>query len=181
MTNVTKVPNLVIKTENLFLLKSPRNLHDCIPHLYSTTHQCFSPCLYNHHLQSFETVPEALRSCNKTEQTTNQMPKTVNLFCPSLSKAVQVIAHDDQKLDLGSIARTFGLDPATLKLNGHFISRGVDLIASSITWKSLISFFSSRGLSTGVCGSGALVVDGKLFKSGCKSKYLLLLVFFVRV
>ncbi|KAK1428481.1 hypothetical protein QVD17_17316 [Tagetes erecta] len=96
------------------------------------------------------------------------MPKIINLFCPSLSKAVQLIAHDDHKLDLGSIAGTFGLDPATLKLNGHFISRGVDLIASSVTWKSLISFFSSRGLSTGVCGSAALVVDGKLLKSGCK-------------
>ncbi|KAI3829835.1 hypothetical protein L1987_03963 [Smallanthus sonchifolius] len=96
------------------------------------------------------------------------MPTTVKLFCPSLSKAEQLVAHDDQRLDLGSIACTFGLDPATLKLNGHFISRGVDLIASSVTWKSLVSFFSSRGLSTGTGGSGALVVDGKLSKSGSK-------------
>ncbi|KAL7599603.1 hypothetical protein Lser_V15G26991 [Lactuca serriola] len=94
--------------------------------------------------------------------------RTVKLFCPSISKAVQVVAHDEQRIDLGSIARTFGLEPATLMLNGHFISRGVDLIASSVTWKSLISFFSSRGLSTGTTGSGALVVDGKLSKSGSK-------------
>ncbi|KAK9057438.1 hypothetical protein SSX86_022273 [Deinandra increscens subsp. villosa] len=97
-----------------------------------------------------------------------EMPRTVNLFCPSVSKAAQLVARDDQRLDLGYIARTFGLDPATVKLNGHFISRGVDLIASSVTWKSLISFFSSRGLSTGTSGSGALVVDGKLSKSGSK-------------
>nr|XP_043612200.1 uncharacterized protein LOC122583892 [Erigeron canadensis] len=94
--------------------------------------------------------------------------KTLKLYCPSLSKAVQLVARDDQKLDLGAIARTFGLDPNTLKLNGHFISRGVDLIANSVTWKSLISFFSSRGLSTGTSGSGALVVDGKLSKPGSK-------------
>lgn len=79
-----------------------------------------------------------------------------------------MVARDEQRLDLGSIARTFGLDPATLKLNGHFISRGVDLIASSVTWKSLITFFSARGLSTGTDSSGALVVDGKLSKSGSK-------------
>ncbi|XP_076945577.1 uncharacterized protein LOC143616705 isoform X2 [Bidens hawaiensis] len=96
------------------------------------------------------------------------MPRTVNLFCPSSSTAAQLVAHDDQRLDLGSIARTFGLDPKTVKLNGHFISRGVDLIASSVTWKSLISFFSSRGLSTGTGGSNALVVDGKLSKPSSK-------------
>ncbi|XP_021976120.1 uncharacterized protein LOC110871708 isoform X1 [Helianthus annuus] len=96
------------------------------------------------------------------------MQRTVQLFCPSLSKAVQLVARDDQRLDLGSIARSFALDPATVKLNGHFISRGVDFIASSVTWKSLISFFSSRGLSTGTAGSAALVVDGKISKSGCK-------------
>lgn len=94
--------------------------------------------------------------------------RMIKLFCPSLSKVAQVVARDEQRLDLGSIARTFSLDPATLKLNGHFISRGVDLIASSVTWKSLISFFSSRGLSTGTNGSGALLVDGKLSNSGFK-------------
>ncbi|KAI7743737.1 hypothetical protein M8C21_017706 [Ambrosia artemisiifolia] len=96
------------------------------------------------------------------------MQRTVQLFCPSSSKAVQLVTNDDQRLDLGSIARTFGLDPATIKLNGHFISRGLDLIASSVTWKSLISFFSSRGLATGTGGSAALVVDGKCLKSGSK-------------
>ncbi|KAK6940516.1 hypothetical protein RJ641_030047 [Dillenia turbinata] len=94
--------------------------------------------------------------------------KTVKLYCPSLSKIIPITASEDQKLDLGSIARGFGLDPATLKLNGHFISRGIDLISSSVTWKSLLSFFSSRGLSTGSDGSDPLIVDGKLCKSGTK-------------
>ncbi|XP_023919176.2 uncharacterized protein LOC112030741 [Quercus suber] len=65
-------------------------------------------------------------------------------------------------------ARTFGLDPSTLKLNGHFISRGVDFIASSVTWNSLISFFSARGFSTGKNHQDALIVDGKLTKLGSK-------------
>lgn len=94
--------------------------------------------------------------------------KTIRLYCPSVSKIAQIMACEEQKLDLGTIARIFGLEPSTLKINGHFISRGVDLVASSVTWKSLFSFFSSRGLSTGVHGSDALVVDGKLSKSGTK-------------
>ncbi|GMH02490.1 hypothetical protein Nepgr_004329 [Nepenthes gracilis] len=94
--------------------------------------------------------------------------KTINLYCPSLSKIARIVAWEDQRLDLGSIAGTFGLEPSTLKLNGHFISRGVDLIASSVTWKSLLSFFSARGLSTGTADSSALVVDGKLSKFGTK-------------
>ncbi|KAM7527416.1 hypothetical protein LguiB_030826 [Lonicera macranthoides] len=94
--------------------------------------------------------------------------KTIKLFCPALSKATQLVAWEEQRLDLGSIAKTFGLDPSTLKLNGHFISRGLDLIASSVTWKSLISFFSSRGLSTGATYADALVVDGRLCRAGTK-------------
>ncbi|XP_052170299.1 uncharacterized protein LOC127786721 [Diospyros lotus] len=94
--------------------------------------------------------------------------RIVKLFCPSLSKVAAFVALDDQMLDLGSMARAFGLEPSTLKLNGHFISRGVDFIASSVTWKSLLSFFSSRGLSTGASDADALVVDGKLCKLGTK-------------
>ena len=94
--------------------------------------------------------------------------RRIKLYCPSASKIAQIMAWEDQKLDLGTIARMFGIEPSTLKLNGHFISRGVDLIASSVTWKSLLSFFSSRGLSTGTHDSGALIVDGKLSKCGTK-------------
>ncbi|KAJ4969311.1 hypothetical protein NE237_016012 [Protea cynaroides] len=93
---------------------------------------------------------------------------TIKLFCPALSKLVPLVVVEEQRLDLGSIARTFGLDPATLKLNGYFVSRGVDLISSSVTWKSLLSFFSARGLSTGANDADALIVDGKLCKAGTK-------------
>ncbi|KAL6497880.1 hypothetical protein OROHE_026907 [Orobanche hederae] len=99
--------------------------------------------------------------------------RRIKLICPSVSKTVQISACDEQKLDFGSIARAFGLDPSTLKLNGHFISRGVDLIASSVTWKSLTGFFSARGLSTGADDSGALVVDGKFSRTGHKRSHCL--------
>ncbi|KAG6787386.1 hypothetical protein NC652_007519 [Populus alba x Populus x berolinensis] len=95
-------------------------------------------------------------------------PRTVKLRCPSVSSKASFFAWDEQRLDLGSIARTFGLDPSTLKLNGYFISRGADLISSSVTWRSLLSFFSAKGLSTGKDDKEALIVDGKLSKVGSK-------------
>ncbi|KAI4356383.1 hypothetical protein L6164_000410 [Bauhinia variegata] len=94
--------------------------------------------------------------------------RTIKLLCPSLSMVVQMVAWEDQKIDIGSIARAFGLDPSSLKLNGHFISRGLDLIASSVTWRSLLSFFSAKGLSTGKHDLDALLVTGKLCKVGNK-------------
>lgn len=97
--------------------------------------------------------------------------RNIKLFCPSVSKIIELVAWDEQRLDLGSIARAFGLKPSTLKLNGHFISRGVDFIACSVTWKSLLSFFSSKRLSTGTTDSDALIVDGKLSKLGSKRKH----------
>lgn len=95
-------------------------------------------------------------------------PRTVKLRCPSVSSIASFFAWDEQRLDLGSIARTFGLDPSTLKLNGYFISRGADLISSSVTWRSLLRFFSAKGLSTGKDDKEALIVDGKLSKVGTK-------------
>lgn len=91
--------------------------------------------------------------------------RVIKLLCPSFSKSkvTQLVVWDEQKIDLGSIARAFGLDPITLRLNGHFISRGVDLISSSVTWNSLLSFFSAKGFST-----HPLLVTGKLCKLGNK-------------
>lgn len=101
------------------------------------------------------------------------LKREVKLLCPSLSKVTtQLVVWNDHKIDLGSIARAFGLDPSTLRLNGHFISRGVDLISSSVTWNSLLSFFSSKGFST-----DALLVTGKLCRVGNKSVSLFLLCF----
>ncbi|WCJ38037.1 hypothetical protein M5689_019119 [Euphorbia peplus] len=101
----------------------------------------------------------------------NDKPRTVKLLCPSLSKLVSFAAQDDHNLDLASIAKAFGLDPSTLKLNGHFISRGVDFVSSSVTWRSLLNFFSTKGLSTGRDDRDALIVDGKLSTSRPKRRH----------
>ncbi|GMN50302.1 hypothetical protein TIFTF001_019453 [Ficus carica] len=94
--------------------------------------------------------------------------RRIKLYCPTVKKMVEIVAWDEQRLDLGSIASAFGLEPSTLKLNGHFISRGLDLISSSVTWKSLLSFFSARRLSTGKHHADPLIVDGKLSRVGTK-------------
>uniref|UniRef100_A0A1J3JB13 Uncharacterized protein n=1 Tax=Noccaea caerulescens TaxID=107243 RepID=A0A1J3JB13_NOCCA len=94
--------------------------------------------------------------------------RKIRLFCPSASKSIDWVAWNDQKLDFRAIAAAFELEPSTVKLNGHFISRGIDLIASSVTWQSLLAFFSAKGFSTGKDESDALFVDGKLSKVGTK-------------
>ncbi|MED6171431.1 hypothetical protein PIB30_040730 [Stylosanthes scabra] len=98
--------------------------------------------------------------------------REIKLVCPSLSnKVASIVAWEENKIDLGSIAKAFGIEPSSLKLNGHFISRGVDLISSSVTWNSLISFFSSKGLSTGQNLPDALLVTGKLTKLANKREH----------
>ncbi|KAL5062887.1 hypothetical protein RYX36_024624 [Vicia faba] len=93
---------------------------------------------------------------------------TLFMSSPSLpnSKIVQLVTCDDKKIDFGSIGKAFGLDPSTLKLNGYFISRGIDLLSSSLTWNSLLSFFSVKGLSTGEHDHDALLVTGKVVNNG---------------
>ncbi|KGN44600.1 uncharacterized protein LOC101203142 [Cucumis sativus] len=98
---------------------------------------------------------------------TLQKLTTIHLFCPSLSTFAPFLASQDNPIDIGSIAAIFGLDPSSLKLNGHFLSRGRDLI-SSVTWNSLLSFFSTKRLPIGSSQHEALLVDGKLSKIGAK-------------
>ncbi|KAK9726563.1 hypothetical protein RND81_05G223500 [Saponaria officinalis] len=105
---------------------------------------------------------------NNNKHSEKERRMMVKLYCPKISKICEIMTWGDQRLDLGTISSLFGIEPATLKLNGHFISRGLDLIASSVTWDSLVSFFSSKGLSTGVDSSTALLVDGKLSRVGSK-------------
>ncbi|KAM6591969.1 hypothetical protein CsatA_014574 [Cannabis sativa] len=91
------------------------------------------------------------------------------LYCPSLSNLLQLAVCEDQRIDLGYIATAFGLDPLTLRINGHFIATGIDFISSYLTWNSLFSFFSAKRLSTGKYpASDPLIVHGKLFRLGTK-------------
>ncbi|KAL1211904.1 hypothetical protein V5N11_023883 [Cardamine amara subsp. amara] len=49
-----------------------------------------------------------------------------------------------------------------------FISRGIDLIATCVTWQSLLAFFAAKGLSTGKHEADVLLVQGKLSRVGTK-------------
>ncbi|XP_031476605.1 uncharacterized protein LOC116248131 [Nymphaea colorata] len=86
----------------------------------------------------------------------------VNLHCPSSSKpsVLRFVALEGSRLDVGTIARCFGLDPSSVRFNGYYVSRGTDFI-SSLTWTSLLSFFSARGFPTGKETHDPLVVEGK--------------------
>lgn len=94
--------------------------------------------------------------------------RTIKLYCPCVDRVIPLVVCEEQKVDLGSIAGSFGLDPSTVKLNGHWISRGVDLVSASVTWRSLLSFFCAKGLSTGRDDRDALIVHGKFCKVGTK-------------
>ncbi|KAF9611758.1 hypothetical protein IFM89_034941 [Coptis chinensis] len=95
--------------------------------------------------------------------------RIVKLLCPSVSKQCveEVVVSEDEKVDMGFISRFFGLDPgaATVKLNRHLIG------SSSLTWKSLLSFFASRGFPTGSTDNNdPIIVHGKLYNSGTKRR-----------
>lgn len=66
-------------------------------------------------------------------------------------------------VDIGEIGRRLGVNPATIRLNGHFLSTtgGTHRFVSTVTWDSLLSFFSTRGFSTGTSDCDAIVVQGK--------------------
>ncbi|XP_022145086.1 uncharacterized protein LOC111014592 [Momordica charantia] len=100
-------------------------------------------------------------------EATAHKPRIIKLSCPSLSAIAPFLASDGHRIDIGAIATAFGLQPSTVKLNGHFLSRGPDLL-SSVTWKSLLSFFSAKRLPVGNSDEDPLVVDGKLSKIGLK-------------
>ncbi|KAL6338320.1 hypothetical protein AAG906_018667 [Vitis piasezkii] len=75
---------------------------------------------------------------------------TVKLFCPSLSKVVSYVAREDQRLDLGSIARTFGLDPGLSSSTATSSAKAVT--SSPHPSPGTLSFLSSRSLPTGAVG-----------------------------
>uniref|UniRef100_A0A7N0T563 Uncharacterized protein n=1 Tax=Kalanchoe fedtschenkoi TaxID=63787 RepID=A0A7N0T563_KALFE len=90
--------------------------------------------------------------------------REIKLYCPSTEKLVEYVARNSDRIDLGGIAKIFGLEPATLKINGHFIGRGPDFIASSLTWRALLTFFSHRRLPAGADHRSPLLVHGNIVK-----------------
>uniref|UniRef100_A0A0D3EXW9 Uncharacterized protein n=1 Tax=Oryza barthii TaxID=65489 RepID=A0A0D3EXW9_9ORYZ len=64
-------------------------------------------------------------------------------------------------VDLAMVGRALGLDPATVRLNGYFVSRGRGHVSSAVTWRALLDFFAARGLPTGDAPAAPVAVHGK--------------------
>ncbi|XP_047053977.1 uncharacterized protein LOC124660244 [Lolium rigidum] len=68
-------------------------------------------------------------------------------------------------VDLAQVGRALGLDPATVRLNGYFLSRGSGHVSLSVTWGALLAFFAARGLPTGADPATPVAVHGRLAPS----------------
>lgn len=64
-------------------------------------------------------------------------------------------------VDLARVGLALGLDPASVRPNGYFLSRGPGHVCSAVTWRALLDFFAARGLPTGADAAAPVVVDGK--------------------
>lgn len=84
----------------------------------------------------------------------------VKLRHAAFERVLDFVATEDAKLDVGTIARTFGLNPSSVKFNDIYVSRGSDFI-SSVTWSDILGYFVKKGYSTGKSEQDPILVDGK--------------------
>lgn len=84
----------------------------------------------------------------------------VKLRHAASGRVLDFVATEDAKLDVGTIARTFGLNPSSVKFNDIYVSRGSDFI-SSVTWSDILGYFVKKGYSTGKSEQDPILVDGK--------------------
>lgn len=64
-------------------------------------------------------------------------------------------------VDLARVGLALGLDPASVRPNGYFLSRGPGHVCTAVTWRALLNFFAARGLPTGADAAAPVAVDGK--------------------
>uniref|UniRef100_A0A453GB81 Uncharacterized protein n=1 Tax=Aegilops tauschii subsp. strangulata TaxID=200361 RepID=A0A453GB81_AEGTS len=64
-------------------------------------------------------------------------------------------------VDLALVGRALGLDPASVRLNGYFVSRGPGHVSTAVTWGALLAFFAARGLPTGADPTAPVAVRGR--------------------
>ncbi|CAO1942806.1 unnamed protein product [Urochloa humidicola] len=91
-------------------------------------------------------------------------PRTVHLRRSSSSSpgdTVAIAVDGSSGVDLARIGLALGLDPASVRPNGYFLSRGHGHVCSAVTWRTLLNFFAKRGLPTGADAAAPVVVDGK--------------------
>ncbi|PUZ53293.1 hypothetical protein GQ55_5G041600 [Panicum hallii var. hallii] len=90
--------------------------------------------------------------------------RTVHLRCSSSSPpgdTVAIAVDGGSGVDLARVGLALGLDPASVRPNGYFLSRGPGHVCSAVTWRALLNFFAARGLPTGADAAAPVAVDGK--------------------
>ncbi|OEL21663.1 hypothetical protein BAE44_0017316 [Dichanthelium oligosanthes] len=90
--------------------------------------------------------------------------RTVHLRRSSSSSpgdTVAIAVDGSSGVDLARVGLALGLDPASVRPNGYFLSRGPGHVCSAVTWRALLAFFAARGLPTGADAAAPVAVDGK--------------------
>ncbi|KAG8081663.1 hypothetical protein GUJ93_ZPchr0019g2668 [Zizania palustris] len=108
------------------------------------------------------------------------LSRTVHLRCSAASPRAEAAAEEEAAIaveggggvDLARVGRALGLDPATIRLNGYYISRGPGHVSSAVTWRSLLDFFAARGLPTGADPAAPVAVHGKTLPSAQASDHM---------
>nr|CAB3479248.1 unnamed protein product [Digitaria exilis] len=92
-------------------------------------------------------------------------PRTVHLRRSSSSSpgdTVAIAVDGSAGVDLARVGLALGLDPASVRPNGYFLSRGgPGHVCTAVTWRALLAFFAARGLATGADAAAPIAVDGK--------------------
>jgi len=87
--------------------------------------------------------------------------RTVHLRRSSPGDTVAIAVDGGSGVDLARVGLALGLDPASVRPNGYFLSRGPGHVCSAVTWRALLNFFAARGLPTGADAAAPVAVDGK--------------------
>ncbi|KAJ1286821.1 hypothetical protein BS78_03G381600 [Paspalum vaginatum] len=90
--------------------------------------------------------------------------RTVHLRRSSSSSpgdTVAIAVDGGSGVDLARVGLALGLDPASVRPNGYFLSRGPGHVCSAVTWRTLLAFFAARGLPIGADAAAPIVVHGR--------------------
>ncbi|KQK11216.1 uncharacterized protein LOC100844251 isoform X2 [Brachypodium distachyon] len=75
--------------------------------------------------------------------------------------AAAITVEGGEGVDLARVGRALGLDPATVRLNGYYLSRVYGgYVSLAVKWRALIDFFDARGLPAGAHPAAAVAVQG---------------------
>ncbi|XP_044973179.1 uncharacterized protein LOC123440687 [Hordeum vulgare subsp. vulgare] len=79
---------------------------------------------------------------------------------PDAASSVAIEVEGGDGVDLAQVGLALGLDPATVGLNGYFLSCGSGYVSLAVTWGELLCFFAAGGQPTGADPSAPVAVDG---------------------